>query len=168
MTESGAKTPAGGDGRRYTGRADSKAIEVKAVRRRLEAERWAVLEFVTDELNLLHRLLPPRDDDSSPMLASIDWYGHTVFNSIQMKRSLAEWEYVIRRTAKTVIESSRRPVASGRRPRRQPVRTSNYCEDATGYDAEGNQTEPRGFVFQYDAEYRLISPNMLGATYGSA
>jgi hypothetical protein len=65
----------------------------------LTDESWAVLEFATDERNLLHRLLPPQDGDSSPMLESIDWYGHTVFNSIQMKRFLAEWEYVVQRAA---------------------------------------------------------------------
>lgn len=66
----------------------------------LTDESWVVLDFVTDEGNLLHRVLPRQDDDSSPMLASIDWYGgDTVFNSFQMKRFLPEWEHVIRRAA---------------------------------------------------------------------
>ena len=49
------------------------------------------LEAVTDDKNCLHKLLPSHDDDSNPMLASIDWYGDTVFNATQMKRFLSEW-----------------------------------------------------------------------------
>jgi hypothetical protein len=56
------------------------------------------IETVADDTNILHRLLPPHDDDASPMLASIDWYGDTVFNAIQMKRFLAEWERIVKTT----------------------------------------------------------------------
>jgi hypothetical protein len=49
------------------------------------------IEFVSDDKNILHKLLPPNDDESNPMLASIDWYGDTVFNSVQMRRFLLEW-----------------------------------------------------------------------------
>jgi len=49
------------------------------------------LEIVTDDKNFLHKLLPPNGDDSNPMLASIDWYGDTVFNAVQMRRFLPEW-----------------------------------------------------------------------------
>jgi hypothetical protein len=31
------------------------------------------------------------------MLASIDWYGDTVFNAVQMKRFLEEWDHVMQR-----------------------------------------------------------------------
>ena len=54
-------------------------------------ESGGVQETVDDVSNLLRRLLPANDDQSSPMLASIDPYGDTVFNRIQMKRFLAEW-----------------------------------------------------------------------------
>jgi hypothetical protein len=60
----------------------------------LENEAGATLQILTDDKNLLHKLLPSHDDDSYPMLASIDWYGDTVFNAIQMKRFLPEWECV--------------------------------------------------------------------------
>ena len=58
----------------------------------LADEDGSNLEFVTDDKNLLHNLLPPQDDDSNPMLASIDWYGDTVFNQLQIEPFLAEWE----------------------------------------------------------------------------
>ena len=57
----------------------------------LTTEAGENLEFVSDDKNLLHKLLPSNDDDSNPMLASIDWYGDTVFNAVQMKRFLPEW-----------------------------------------------------------------------------
>lgn len=50
------------------------------------------LELVSDDKNVLHRLLPGPDDDSNPMLGSVDWYGDTVFNSVQMKRFTPEWD----------------------------------------------------------------------------
>jgi hypothetical protein len=56
------------------------------------------LAFITDDKNFLHKLLPPADDDSSPMLASIDWYGDTVFNSVQMRRFIPEWNILKQRT----------------------------------------------------------------------
>jgi RHS repeat-associated protein len=46
------------------------------------------------------------------------------------------------------------------------VFNANNQINATGYDAKGNQTQSGGFVFQYDAENRLISTNMLGTIYG--
>jgi hypothetical protein len=53
------------------------------------------LEGVYDPKNYLHKLLPPNDDDTHPMLASIDWYGDTVFNKLQMRRFLTEWAEVL-------------------------------------------------------------------------
>jgi hypothetical protein len=55
------------------------------------------LEFVSDDKNFLHKLLPGPEDNSSPMLGAIDWYGDTVFNSIQMKRFIAEWDRLEKR-----------------------------------------------------------------------
>lgn len=65
----------------------------------LADEAGAVLEIVADDGNILHRLLPREDDDSSPMLASIDWYGDTTFNRVQMRRFLAEWDQMVERAA---------------------------------------------------------------------
>lgn len=62
------------------------------------------LGFVTDDKNFLHKLLPSVDDDSSPMLASIDWYGDTVFNSVQMRRFMQEWD-ILKQRARSVEEA---------------------------------------------------------------
>jgi hypothetical protein len=57
----------------------------------LQDEHGERLESVIDPTNLLGRLLPPNDDRSYPMLASIDSYGDTVFNRVQIERFLLEW-----------------------------------------------------------------------------
>jgi hypothetical protein len=57
------------------------------------------VEFLADDKNLLHKLLPPNDDDENPMLGSIDWYGDTIFNGVQMRRFLAEWRRLKQRAA---------------------------------------------------------------------
>lgn len=57
------------------------------------------LELVADDKNVLHKLLPPHQDDSNPMLGSIDWYGDTVFNSIQMRRFIPEWDRLTERAS---------------------------------------------------------------------
>ena len=50
------------------------------------------LESIADPRNLLHKLLPPTDEQSEALLTQIDWYGDTYFNDIQLKRFLAEWD----------------------------------------------------------------------------
>ena len=40
--------------------------------------------------NLLHRLLPPTDEDSVTLLTKIDWYDDTYFNFLQMRLFLRE------------------------------------------------------------------------------
>ena len=60
----------------------------------LQDEMGAELETVVDPRNVLGRLLPEHADPSYPMLTSIDFYGDTVFNSMQMERFLAEWAEV--------------------------------------------------------------------------
>ena len=57
----------------------------------LQDERGETLESVADPTNLLGGLLPPNDDRSYPMLASIHPYGDTVFNRVQIERFLLEW-----------------------------------------------------------------------------
>jgi hypothetical protein len=47
---------------------------------------------VGDPKNLLHRLLPPTDEDSVTLLTKIDWYDDTYFNYLQMKIFLKEWD----------------------------------------------------------------------------
>ncbi len=65
----------------------------------LEDEAGNALETLTDDGNLLHGLLPAHDDDAYPMLGSIDWYGDTVFNALQMARFIAEWDRLLQREA---------------------------------------------------------------------
>ncbi len=57
----------------------------------LQDELGAELVSVVDPKNFLGKLLPEHDDPVHPMLASIDFYGDTVFNRMQMDRFLAEW-----------------------------------------------------------------------------
>jgi hypothetical protein len=58
----------------------------------LETESHEQLEFIGDDRNLLPKLIGYPDSAQFPMLASIDRYGDTVFNCMQIKRFLAEWE----------------------------------------------------------------------------
>ena len=57
----------------------------------LQDEWGGKIEGVYDPKNLLDRLLPEINLDSSPMLSSLDPYGDTTFNSLQMRRFLQEW-----------------------------------------------------------------------------
>jgi hypothetical protein len=58
----------------------------------LQTESGKQIEFVSDEKNLLDKLIGFPDANAFPMLASIDRYGDTVFNRVQMDRFLAEWK----------------------------------------------------------------------------
>ena len=71
----------------------------------LQDERGETLKSVADPKNLLGHLLPSNDDNSHPMLASIDRYGDTVFNRMQVERFLREWTLVSAR-AQTPEEHS--------------------------------------------------------------
>jgi hypothetical protein len=57
----------------------------------LQTESGKQIELVADAKNLLDRLLGSPDARAYPMLASIDRYGDTVFNCLQIDRFLAEW-----------------------------------------------------------------------------
>jgi hypothetical protein len=56
----------------------------------LQDEFGGTLESLPDSQNILGELLPT-NEDAYPMLTSIDPYGDTVFNRIQMQRFLREW-----------------------------------------------------------------------------
>ena len=62
----------------------------------LQKESDKQIEFVADEKNLLDRLIGYPDPNEFPMLASIDRYGNTIFNRVQMDRFLAEWKTLFR------------------------------------------------------------------------
>src|SRR4051812_16087508 len=61
----------------------------------LQDERGETLASTSDPKNLLSGLLPSSDDQACPFLASIDPYGDTVFNRLQMNRFLSEWAGVV-------------------------------------------------------------------------
>jgi hypothetical protein len=65
----------------------------------LQDELGAEVDSVVDPKNFLGKLLPEHDDAAHPMLASIDFYGDTVFNRMQMDRFLAEWADVAAKSA---------------------------------------------------------------------
>jgi hypothetical protein len=77
----------------------------------LETESHEQLELICDDRNLLHKLIDAPDSIQFPMLASIDWYGDTVFNRIQIKRFLAEWESLLSKAStpeeKSLLEEIR-------------------------------------------------------------
>jgi len=58
----------------------------------LQDEKGNSIERVDDESDILHRLLPNVDDSNYQMLRSIDRYGDTTFNKLQMKSFLNEWD----------------------------------------------------------------------------
>lgn len=60
----------------------------------LQNENGTPIDMVLDPKNHLHRLLPSHDDESYQCLRFIDWYGHTVFNRLQMPIFLSEWQRV--------------------------------------------------------------------------
>lgn len=62
----------------------------------LQTESGEQIERVADEKNLLDRLLGYPDPSAYPMLASIDRYGDTIFNRLQIDRFLSEWETLFR------------------------------------------------------------------------
>jgi hypothetical protein len=70
------------------------------------------LESIADSRNLLHKLLPPIDEQSEALLTKIDWYGDTYFNYLQLKRFLAEWDELGQRAQtpeeKELIDAVRR------------------------------------------------------------
>jgi len=60
----------------------------------LITERGEELEYIGDPKGILSQLLPPEDHSTYPFLNSIDLYGDTVFNRIQMRHFLTEWEFI--------------------------------------------------------------------------
>lgn len=61
----------------------------------LQTESGEQIDLVADEKNLLDKLLGSPDTNAYPMLASIDRYGDTVFNQLQIDRFLAEWKTLL-------------------------------------------------------------------------
>ena len=55
------------------------------------------LDRIDDPTNILHKLLPPSDQDSGILLSKIDWYGDTYLNYLQIKQFLEEWDQLSQR-----------------------------------------------------------------------
>ena len=71
----------------------------------LQDELGGRIDGIDDPRSLLHKLLPEPGSDEYPFLGSIDPYGDTAFNSMQMRRLLMEWAVVSQR-AKTAEEQA--------------------------------------------------------------
>ena len=54
-------------------------------------ENGLKIERINDDKNILHRLLPDHDNDLFSLINTIDWYGDTVFNYLQIPLFLDEW-----------------------------------------------------------------------------
>jgi hypothetical protein len=63
----------------------------------LQDEFGGRIASVDDAPSLLDRLLPQVWDDQFPTLGSIDPYGDTTFNSLQMRGFLKEWASVLQK-----------------------------------------------------------------------
>jgi hypothetical protein len=63
----------------------------------LETETGKKIDSAGDPHNFLHKLLPLPGEQPDSMMGSIDWYGNTCFNHLQMKRFLAEWDQLVGR-----------------------------------------------------------------------
>ena len=71
----------------------------------LQDEFGGCIARVDDPLCLLDKLMPELGDESYPFLGSIDPYGDTTFNGLQMRRFLKEWD-TVRQEAKTADEET--------------------------------------------------------------
>lgn len=64
----------------------------------LQDAKGKVLETVTDESNLLHKILPGNEDSRFQSISRIDWYGDTTFNRMQMEDVIREFGRLDSRT----------------------------------------------------------------------
>ena len=60
----------------------------------IETETGEPIDRVEDPTNVLHRLLPKPEDPRFRYLGTIDWYGDTVFNYLQIPQFLKEWSQI--------------------------------------------------------------------------
>ncbi len=63
----------------------------------LQDELGGRIAGIDDPRCTLDKLLPEVGDDHYPMLGSIDPYGDTTFNHLQMPRFLKEWAVVLQK-----------------------------------------------------------------------
>lgn len=72
---------------------------------RVETESGEVQDEVLDDRNLTEKLLPDREDGSSPCLRFVDPFGDTVFNQIQIPLVVKELETRMRASSKPEVKS---------------------------------------------------------------
>lgn len=56
------------------------------------------ISSISDERNILHRILPSHDDQAFFCLNKIDWYGDTIFNRYQIADLIAEFRRLEKQT----------------------------------------------------------------------
>jgi len=62
----------------------------------LQDGRGNEIEVIHDVRNVLHRVLPTRDDSKYCCANTIDWYGDTTFNQYQTVLLRREWSILIK------------------------------------------------------------------------
>jgi hypothetical protein len=72
---------------------------------RVETESGEVQDEVLDDVNLTEKLLPEREDASSPCLRFVDPFGDTLFNQIQIPLVVAELEKRLRALVKPEVKA---------------------------------------------------------------
>jgi hypothetical protein len=72
---------------------------------RVETESGEVQDEVLDDNNLTEKLLPDREDGTSPCLRFVDPFGDTLFNQIQIPLLITELEKRLRGSAKPDLKA---------------------------------------------------------------
>jgi hypothetical protein len=72
---------------------------------RVETESGEVQDEVLDDGNLTEKLLPDREDPTSPCLRFVDPFGDTLFNQIQIPLVVTELEKKLRGAAKGEVKA---------------------------------------------------------------
>jgi hypothetical protein len=62
---------------------------------KLQAEDGVALETVEDRRNLLHRVLPGTENGEYHWASTIDFYGDTTFNYLQVRKLRGEWRKIL-------------------------------------------------------------------------
>jgi len=72
---------------------------------RVETESGEVQDEVLDDENLTEKLLPDREDATSPCLRFVDPFGDTLFNHIQIPLVATELEKRLRGSSKPEVKA---------------------------------------------------------------
>jgi hypothetical protein len=72
---------------------------------RVETESGEVQDEVLDDQNLTEKLLPDREDGTSPCLRFVDPFGDTLFNQVQIPFVVTELEKRMRGSMKSEVKT---------------------------------------------------------------